>query len=431
MLKNKGFIIFFIIFLVGVFIYGLAKLLLLRFEAGDVYPPYSSLRTDPLGTKIFYEGLDNLDSVSIDRNYNELSMLVGNENKTIFYFGLSPANLKEFDVDSFRALETLVSTGSRCVISFYPMRRKDVRSSIFKSEDTKTGENGGDENDSEKLFDKENESRKLKEKARKLGLTSELHIVNILSASYWNIKFEYIQLSKADNTAEKSENIKNASLDILPESISWHSGLVFKDIDPLWQIIYEYKNKPVIIERKFGTGSIVISTDSYFVSNEAMRVERHPPLLAWLIGDKKKIICDETHLGVQKNPGIGTIARNLRLHGLLAAIMVLAVLFIWKNASSFIPPHDDEELIVKDLFSEGKDYSAGLTNLLRRNIPQADIIQTCYKEWKKSCLHDRWNLMDKLNRIEKIVKSENARSNNVNDIVSSYKRICRILDKRR
>ena len=39
------------------FVLGVIYLFLLRFEAGDVYPPYSSLRADPLGTMAWYESL--------------------------------------------------------------------------------------------------------------------------------------------------------------------------------------------------------------------------------------------------------------------------------------------------------------------------------------------------------------------------------------
>ena len=35
--------------------YGLLHLFALRFAQGDVYPPYSSLRSDPLGKKALYE----------------------------------------------------------------------------------------------------------------------------------------------------------------------------------------------------------------------------------------------------------------------------------------------------------------------------------------------------------------------------------------
>ena len=39
------------------FAIGLFQLFRLRFAVGDVYPEYSSLRSDPVGTMAFYESL--------------------------------------------------------------------------------------------------------------------------------------------------------------------------------------------------------------------------------------------------------------------------------------------------------------------------------------------------------------------------------------
>lgn len=41
--------------IVLLFAFGLVQLFRWRFEAGDVYPPYSSLRTDPMGTQALFE----------------------------------------------------------------------------------------------------------------------------------------------------------------------------------------------------------------------------------------------------------------------------------------------------------------------------------------------------------------------------------------
>ena len=46
-----------LILLIGLFCLLLVNLFLLRFRAGDIYPPYSSLRSDPLGTKALVKAL--------------------------------------------------------------------------------------------------------------------------------------------------------------------------------------------------------------------------------------------------------------------------------------------------------------------------------------------------------------------------------------
>jgi hypothetical protein len=57
----------------AIFAFGVTRLVQLRFEHGDVYPPYSSLRADPLGTMAFYESLGKVPEVSVQRDFSETS----------------------------------------------------------------------------------------------------------------------------------------------------------------------------------------------------------------------------------------------------------------------------------------------------------------------------------------------------------------------
>ena len=52
------------------FTFGLVRLFQLRFEVGDVYPAYSSLRSDPLGTMAFYESLGRVPGFSARRDFS-------------------------------------------------------------------------------------------------------------------------------------------------------------------------------------------------------------------------------------------------------------------------------------------------------------------------------------------------------------------------
>ena len=70
------------------FLYGVTKLLALRFEEGDVYPAYSSLRYDPLGTRALYESLESILGDSVTRNHDSLSRLAQEEDSTLMYLGV-------------------------------------------------------------------------------------------------------------------------------------------------------------------------------------------------------------------------------------------------------------------------------------------------------------------------------------------------------
>ena len=53
----------------ALFAAGLAHLFKLRFDVGDIYPEYSSLRSDPLGTMALYEGLERIPALSVRRDF--------------------------------------------------------------------------------------------------------------------------------------------------------------------------------------------------------------------------------------------------------------------------------------------------------------------------------------------------------------------------
>ena len=108
-------------------------------------------------------------------------------------------------------------------------------------------------------------------------------------------------------------------------------------------MIFAVENHPVIIERKWGKGTLVLSSDSYFISNEALQNERQTELLVWLIGSSREVIFDEAHFGIYENPGIASLIRKYRLHGLVLGVIVLAILFVWRRAVSFVPPFEERE----------------------------------------------------------------------------------------
>ncbi len=175
-------------------------------------------------------------------------------------------------------------------------------------------------------------------------------------------------------------------------SLSWHTALYFANPAPAWRVLYRSEGAPALMERTFGRGSLVIAADSYFLSNEAMRAERAPRLIAWMLDSRSRVLFDETHLGVAEKPGIAALIGKYNLEGLLAAICVLAALFVWHASSPFLPPKpdsDDPGIIA------GKDSTAGFVSLLRRGIAPSRLIDVCLDHWKKSVVAIRpgkWTL---------------------------------------
>src|SRR6185503_8188212 len=95
-------------------------------------------------------------------------------------------------------------------------------------------------------------------------------------------------------------------------------------------------------------------------------------------GATPRFTFDEYHLGVAETGTLAALARKYGLQGLVAAVLLLAALFIWQSSASFLPPREVEEEEVL-----GKSAVSGFVNLLRRGVPTADLPTLCVKEWRR------------------------------------------------
>jgi len=118
-MKGRVPIIAFVVCAV-IFAAGLFQLLKLRFEAGDVYPPYSSLRADPLGTMAFYEALERIPDMTVERDFSANNRLPGGRNTTYLHLGARAREWEWIDDEEFRTIEDFVTAGGRLVVTFFP-----------------------------------------------------------------------------------------------------------------------------------------------------------------------------------------------------------------------------------------------------------------------------------------------------------------------
>jgi len=153
--------------------------------------------------------------------------------------------------------------------------------------------------------------------------------------------------------------------------------------------------------------------------------ERVPQLLAWMVGPSQSVVFDETHLGVEESPGISALARKYRLHGFFAGLLLLAGLFVWKNATSFVPPYEEAVEREKPELVAGKDSASGFVNLLRRNLPARDLLAVCLSEWKKTCSREQPKA--KLQQVQAIIDAENQRPPAERRPVATYQAISGVL----
>ncbi|MDQ3623853.1 MAG: hypothetical protein M3463_15415 [Verrucomicrobiota bacterium] len=416
-----------VVLLLGALGYGLAHLFLLRFRAGDVFSPYSSLRADPLGVKGFCEALDELPRLKVRRNYRPIEKLNPADSTTLIYAGTPyEAFWREREL---RSVEQLALNGVRVVITFLPLDRGPTeREKKRKAEEQKRlkeeRERAQSRADKEKAKDGKGDGETKKESASKDGEEeTEPEILPFSQvAKRWGFEFRFLGKKGEQGTFRRRAQLGSRELPLEPE-ISWHSALYFEALKPEWRTIYTCEERPVVIERKYGDGSIVLAADSYFLSNEAMRKERLPQFLAWVVGPVSTVVFDEESHGVRDDPGIASLARKYRLHGVAAGLLLLALLFVWKNAAPFLPPLEETNVDAEVVL--GKEAGEGFNNLLRRSIPKAEMLAVCAAEWKKAFDHDGRH--PHAGQVAEALASEQARPPRERNPVAAYRRISQFL----
>jgi hypothetical protein len=394
------------------FVAGLAHLFRLRFEAGDSYPAYSSFRADPLGTKALYESLDSL--VTTRRHLQPLTKLGDGRDTALLWLGGTPSSLRLLP-EEFKELETFARSGGRLVISLSPILVRP-RTNQFALAAARKGTLPPAANT--------NLPRNLPDWFRRVELQSQ-----------WNLTFDYTDLKTNDLgsfepvTATLRET--NAS-PALPSTLAIHTALSFNSLTSDWRTIYASEDgtntHSVLIERPMGRGSIVLCADSWPFSNEALRDDRQPALLSWLVGAGRQIVFEETHLGTSEDPGVATLARKYRLQPLLAAFLLLAVLFIWKSGTSFMPPYEDQLARDTGEVVEGRDSFSAFVNLLRRNIAPANLLRVCLEQWNAT--GSRKPPRAKLESMQRLIDQQNALPPAERNPVATYREFCRILSKK-
>jgi hypothetical protein len=410
-----------LLFAVVVLMSGIVQLFELRFEEGDVYPPYSSLRADPLGTMAFYESLQKLPEVEVRRDFSTSNRMPGEPGTVYLHLATTSYQWRWLSADVFQEINRFVQQGGRLVITYLPTTR--VPHYYYDDE-----EELGTETNSFKsvppLEQKKKPHKHPSDNSPKARLRKEM----LKSAQEeWGFHEGYLELAQDGENFLPAQVVCRAGGD-LPAKLAWHSGMIFTNCAPEWRTIYARGTNAVVMERHLGRGTVVLASDSYFVSNEAMFKDRHAELLAWLVGSGRHLVFDEAHLGIAETPGVASLMRKYRLHGLAAGLLLLAGLFIWKNSVSLVPaaaaaPEAD--------FVPGKTAAAGFVNLLRRSIPPGELFAVCFAEWKKSAATSGNYSRPRQAQAEAIFQAENELPPRQQNPVAAYRKISETLGNRK
>ncbi|MCB1235624.1 MAG: hypothetical protein KDM91_11180, partial [Verrucomicrobiae bacterium] len=226
---------------------------------------------------------------------------------------------------------------------------------------------------------KDDEEKKIEEEAREMfgPLLTEIWEIELSDPESFERPEGGWEVARGESLAPES----------LPETLpNWHSQYRFVPGSDAWKIAATVGGKPVAIERPLGKGTLVVTTDTFFASNEALWSEADPAFLLWLTGGKSRVVFDETIHGTVESGGTVLLLRRYRLHGLLVGILVFVALLAWKSASSLAPGSEEIErgLSGGGEAVSGEESVSGFVRLLRRSIPPKRLLAQCLAAYRES-----------------------------------------------
>jgi hypothetical protein len=307
----------------------------IRAEVNGVYPEYSSFRADPKGYRILFETLSILPSIHVKRSEQPLRELPSGNGKILVVTGLLPSGWRPEETKIFN---NWMTNGGTLLVAF-----------------------------SSRQFDSN------EEKGRRDAVPPEDKWLRgeVAKVESWGIRIFW----------SKQSLVTQLQSNLFADQSSWAGHLNIEPTNSDWKVLAKARDLPVVLQRSFGAGKLVLLADSFPLSNIALAAHRNAALVSWLFPQHSTVIFDETHFGIVEHPGIIGLARKYGLGGAFVAVLGLAVLYLWASRYSLRPVRRvraDAEPAVR-----GAGGNEIFTNLLRRTLPATDLCAICLQIWKQ------------------------------------------------
>lgn len=313
-----------------------------RLSRGDVYPPYASLRSDPLGLKALHEALASVPGLDVERHLGPASRLDGGRGTLVLLAGVESSGLT--GEDALRArLDLLLARGARVAVFLRPEARTGGRISGF---------NPG------------------KDKARRPSLPLKDAKPRATTARLWDARV--LRAPERPPDLPEPARVRFARRDSLAsgEFPEQHRilGTGRLALGEGWEALYWLDGMPVAARRRVGAGELVLVADTFALSNEGLAEAVPGVFLAALIGDSTRLVFVDTHLGVGDPESFADLARRHGLAPAALAALAAAGLAVWRRASRLVPPPPRERVETAPTGGAGD-----LARLYRRALPAARL----------------------------------------------------------
>ena len=329
---------------------------------GVTYPAYSTLNDSPMGTSLLYHALSGT-PLDVRRGYGKDTLAAG---MTLFRIGLPQGGgMDVIPRDSEEG--AFLAEGGRIVCTFTGRGPEKQET----KEEEKDGQQETAEDDEAPPSDPspapmDDEAPPLTPARRPASKE-----VNLMGG----VKFVAHPFSAGALEGERPREPEGGG-EVLP----WLSPAVFELTDEAtnrWQVLYAREGSPVLIETRFGKGRVILASDSFFLSNEAL-AERHPPrLLAYLIGGARAVIFDETVHGLTEHHNVAWLLHRYQLHLLVGAVALLLLLALWQQMCPLLPRRQEAPGATLRV----AEKESGIISLLRRYLPDADLPRRMAEVW--------------------------------------------------
>lgn len=371
-------------------LWGVGSVYRLRVARGDLFPEYSTLRADPLGARALHDAARLLPGRRVERWTRPAARLVGGAGDLILVAGVR----RELDEEYWTALDRAAIAGASVVVAWRAeysgpgdaVVAREVREAPWALPKDET-EDVEKDAEKEKAVGKAKPSKK-SDKKKDAPESDDADGSRAIRSDppprhaseherRWGFRLARRELLTRD---EEPDALRAAGApDKWPEALaSWRSDLFFLPrAEDGWSAQYQRGGDIVMMSRARGAGRVTLFADSFPLSNEAAQRERATALLAGLLGDARRIVFVESHLGVETESGVAVLARRYGLGGAALMLLLLAGLWMWRRASSLAPvPPEDAELRLTIA------PTAGLEALLRRAVPPEKLHEACLEAWR-------------------------------------------------